>query len=214
MGSSQKENEEDFLIRLLELDVITADGKALITKQDESVKKRFWSEILHISVKEDAQSYLWALSECRKYGVIRTYLGLLFDAKDLLGPVTLYEWFVQIPSVSFGEESVMDTMTEYYLEETLECLQERYLQDEEKCSRIAGIERMFGMCLQWEKMRCVQMFMKKSPVMYAQMAEIELDRIEDCGEEYVDYGKESFGFGNVNKKVVLQDGYWLEIGER
>ena len=46
------------------------------------------------------------------------------------------------------------------------------------------------------------------------LAEIELDRIEDCGEEYVDYGKESFGFGNVNKKVVLQDGYWLEIGER
>lgn len=168
----KKENKEDLLIRLLELDVITADGKALITKQDESVKKRFWSEILRISVKEDAQSYLWALSECRKYGVIRTYLELLFDAKDLLGPATLYEWFVQIPSVSFGEEPVMDTMTEYYLEETLECLQEHYLQDEEKCSRIAGIEWMFGMCLQWEKMRCVQMFMKKSPVMYAQMAEI------------------------------------------
>lgn len=167
-----KENKVDFLIRLLELDVIGVDQEPLIASQDEAIQRKFWSESLRISVKEDAKAYLWALAECRRYGIVRTYLELLFDAKDLLEPDALYDWFVQIPDVSLGDHKVMDTMMEYHLEGVLECLQERYMQDEEKCAQIAGIEWLFGACLHWEQMRCVGTIMKKSPLMYAQMAEI------------------------------------------
>lgn len=42
-------------------------------------------------------------------------------------------------------------------------------------------------------------------------AEIELAGISDCEEAYVNFEKMRFGFGNVDKKIFLPDGYRLEI---
>lgn len=42
-------------------------------------------------------------------------------------------------------------------------------------------------------------------------AEIELAGISDREDGYVDFENVSFGFGNVDKKIVLPDGYRLEI---
>jgi hypothetical protein len=167
-----QDNREDFLIQLLQLEIITADKEPLIARQSETIKKKYWQGIYRISVKADAKAYRWALGECRKYGVTKNYLELLFDAKELLSADEIYEWFVQVLDVEIGENKVMDTMTAYYLEELLQYVQEHFMQDAEKCSQIADIEWAYGNCIAWKRMQCVQRMMKSSPVIYAQMSDI------------------------------------------
>ena len=51
-------------------------------------------------------------------------------------------------------------MTDYYLEEIFDILQQTFIDDDEKCAELATLEWMCRNVLEWEHMKCMQKIMK------------------------------------------------------
>lgn len=69
----------------------------------------------------------------------------------------------------YGRLSSFGSMTQYYLEELLKRVQNRFVNDKEKCAQLVHLEWMFRNVLEWEDMRCTQKFMKDDPSFYAEL---------------------------------------------
>lgn len=63
-------DNKNLLTNLLSLELIENCENALIVKEDEDIKKMYWSRNhrLEISDKAELSVFKWAISECRKYG--------------------------------------------------------------------------------------------------------------------------------------------------
>jgi len=86
-----------------------------------------------------------------------------------LNPVQIYNALLQFEGVRVEN---INSMTLYYLEGILNLLHNEFISDNEKSAKIAGVEWLFRNILDWSNMRCTQKLMKKSPIMYAKLAEI------------------------------------------
>lgn len=161
-----KENKENLLVSLLSMEVFSDDKVPIIADETEKIKKIFWGRNSRFFVKANKNSYQWALSECKKYGTINTFLELLFDAKEFLNPNDIYEKFIELDQV---RKEIFNSMTSYYLEEILKFLQNEFKDYGEKCNQIARIEWLFRNVLNWDDMKCTQIIMKESPALYAQL---------------------------------------------
>ena len=139
-----------------------------------------------------------ALSECKKYGTLESYLEMLFDLKDKLQDIQLYELIFVIEDMRSGN---MNSMTDYYLVEILKVIQESFLNDLEKCSKIAALEWLCRNILEWEQMKCMQYMMKIDPSIYANLVQIIYKSDEDG--DIVD--KEKYIQGHYKCFEVLTD---------
>lgn len=174
-----KENKDNLVVSLLSMEVLSDDKVPMIANETEKIKKIFWGRDLRLFVKSNKNSYKWAISECKKYGTINTFLELLFDAKEFLNPNDVYEKFMELDQVRIEKAN---SMTSYYLEEVLKFLQNEFKDCNEKCAQIARIEWLFRNVLNWDDMKCTQIIMKESPILYAQLVEyIYLKEGEDKG---------------------------------
>ena len=122
---------------MISLEIIEDNGNAIIAY--EAIKTAYWSRSLRLRISEKASEKvcLWALSENKKYGTLESYLEMLFDLKDKLQDIQLYELIFVIEDMRSGN---MNSMTDYYLVEILKVIQESFLNDLEKCSKIAALE--------------------------------------------------------------------------
>lgn len=160
-------NKEDLLVSLLSMEMISDEKLPLIEYETEEIKKIFWERSRRVNIKQNQNSYLWATSECKKYGTINTFLELLFDARAFLNPNDVYAEFILIDQIRC--EATLNTMTSYYLEEILKLLHKEFMNDGEKCVQIAGVEWLFRNVLDWNNMKCTQVIMKETPLLYAQL---------------------------------------------
>jgi len=193
---------------VISLQAIVCQTDALIAEEDDEVKKKYWNMNLRRAVSENAKedTWIWALEECKKYGTLSTYLELLFDAKDKISVNQLYNNFLAIQDID-GDAT---TMTDYYLEEILKVLQSEFIEESEKCNKIALVEWHFSRVLDWSQMQCVQRIMKSDPTTYAYLVSIiyKSDTIEADEEKqqlasklYLSFDKAKFCPAEKDGKV-------------
>ena len=171
-------DNENLIVNLISLEIIEDNGNAIIAYENDAIKTAYWSRSLRLRISEKASEKvcLWALSECQKYGTLESYLEMLFDLKDKLQDIQLYELIFVIEDMRSGN---MNSMTDYYLVEILKVIQESFLNDLEKCSKIAALEWFCRNILEWEQMKCMQYMMKIDPSIYANLVQIIYKSDED-----------------------------------
>lgn len=96
--------------------------------------------------------FIWAINECKKYGSFNTYLELLYDIKDKISVQELYKATLEISDI---KSDVASSMTDYYLKEIFNILQQTFIDDDEKCAELATLEWMCRNVLEWEYMKCI-----------------------------------------------------------
>jgi hypothetical protein len=67
---------------------------------------------------------------------------------------------------------ISNSMTDYYLKEILQELQETSIMDEKKCDELALLEWTCRNVLEWDQMKCMQKVMKNNPKVYAELVGI------------------------------------------
>ena len=165
----KKQVKQNIIVDLLLLEPLGGEKQSLIDLESDEIKREFWGRPVKHFLYGDKKILRWAINECQKYGTLSTYLEILFDAKELLSIDEIYEALIKIEQVRVEK---LTAMSDYYLKQVLLLLQNKYIGDEEKYKNIAEIEWLFRNLLDWEEMKCVQYFMKKSPLMYAELVDI------------------------------------------
>ena len=99
--------------------------------------------------------WILALDECKRYGIINSYLELLYDIHTKLSLEELYDATLAIKQ--FNERNELGSMESYYLEEIFKVLQEAFIIDDEKCVELAYLEWMLRNVFEWEQMKCLQL---------------------------------------------------------
>lgn len=157
-----KQND-NLIVAIIRLQIIESED-AIISKQDDSIKRLYWKNN-GISIVNNANEQLcsWVMNECKKYGTLEAYLDCLYSIKKNLTVEKLFAFFVEIAQMHSENN---DTMTNFYLKEILKILQEAYLDDEMKCGDIASIEWLCREALEWKDMICLQNIIKSDPTFY------------------------------------------------
>lgn len=111
-------DNKNLLTNLISLELVENYENALIVKENEDIKKMYWSRNgrLRISDKAEHGVFIWAINECKKYGSFNTYLELLYDIKDKISVQELYKATLEISDI---KSDVASSMTDYYLKEIL-----------------------------------------------------------------------------------------------
>lgn len=171
-------NNKNILTNLISLECIEDDENALITKEDEEIKKMYWSRNirLRISDKAEYKVFMWALKECEKYGSLNTYLELLYDIRN---KISVHELYNAIFAISNFSGDVASSMTNYYIGEIMKKLQDAFFINDEKCAELANLEWMCRNVLEWEQMKCMQKVMKDDPTFYAALVKIIYKSADD-----------------------------------
>lgn len=177
-------DNKNLLTNLISLEFVENYENALIVKENEDIKKMYWSRNvrLRISDKAEHRVFIWAINECKKYGSFNTYLELLYDIKDKISVQELYKATLEISDI---KSDVASSMTDYYLKEIFNILQQTFIDDDEKCAELATLEWMCRNVLEWEHMKCMQKIMKDDPTFYALLVSIiyKADDNENIDEE-------------------------------
>ena len=182
-------DNKNLLTNLISLELVENYENALIVKENEDIKKMYWSRNgrLRISDKAEHGVFIWAINEWKKYGSFNTYLELLYDIKDKISVQELYKATLEISDI---KSDVASSMTDYYLKEIFNILQQTFIDDDEKCAELATLEWMCRNVLEWEYMKCMQKIMKDDPTFYALLVSI-IYKADD--NENIDEEKEKIG---------------------
>lgn len=94
-------DNKNLLTNLISLELVENYENALIVKENEDIKKMYWSRNgrLRISDKAEHGVFIWAINECKKYGSFNTYLELLYDIKDKISVQELYKATLEISDI-------------------------------------------------------------------------------------------------------------------
>ena len=161
------ELDDDFRIVLFRIDALYTNKKPLVDNASVEIKRAFWKDFSWFSTK----NMDWAVMECQQYGTVSFYLELLYRFyKDR--KLTADHLLEKMQGIDLMDRGSINSLTGHYLKELLRPLQEQYIDDREKCAKIAHIEIAFFYALEWENMKCFQKEMKHDPEMYAEMISI------------------------------------------
>ena len=82
----------------------------LISEAEENIKRLFWRDFRVYIIGHE----YWALSECKKYGTLQSYLELLYEVntQNNLKVEALFEYLIGIEKMSRSQDF---QMTEFYL---------------------------------------------------------------------------------------------------
>ena len=188
-----------------------------IPLDDKKVKKEFWKA----SICCDERNNSWAIKECKKYATINVYLDQLHQTyyQGFLTPQQILECFDGIGKMPRTEAT---DMMGYHVQELMGAIQNEFIDDEEKCIRIAHLEILFMNLLNWEGMRCLRHIIKSSPEVMAQIVSVVFKKdhnTTEVGTEnqdyihnmYTIYEKAHFCPAEVNGEVSEQQlEQWIE----
>ena len=207
-------NNTNLLVNIISLEKVENIENAWIFKEDEDIKKEYWSRNRGIFISEKAPHEVWilALDECKRYGIINSYLELLYDIHTKLSLEELYDATLAIKQ--FNERNELGSMGSYYLEEIFKVLQEAFIIDDEKCVELAYLEWMLRNVFEWEQMKCLQKVIKEDPTFYADLVKIiyKSDNSSEDDEKkqianrvYSGFYKAQFCPGEKNGKIIYED---------
>ncbi len=218
----QSTSNENLIVNLIGLQLIDDYKNAIIESEDEAIKKAYWSRGFRLRIDSNANEELciWALNECYKFGTLDTYIELLFDLREKLKPIQIYEYIIKIYKMNMNSNSP-STMTDYYLEEILNIIQDSFLNEVEICQKIAELEWYCRNILEWEQMKCTQYMMKLDPTIYAGLVNIiyktdEKDEVDEkkadlANKIYAGFNKAKFCPAEKNGKVKYEEiREWLD----
>lgn len=166
----EKIDNDGLIVNLILLESIENYQNSIIANESEKIKQLYWKQnlIFVISNKAEKESCLWALNECIKYGTLNSYIILLHQVKEKLTKKELYDYIYAIENLK-NDYNYWDVMANYYLKELLEPLQNSFINDLEKCQKIAMLEWKCRNILTWNEMKCIQHRIKNDPVLYADL---------------------------------------------
>lgn len=167
---SVSENK-NLVTNLISLEIIEDCENSLISKENEEIKKMYWNRNMRPRISGEAEYsvFIWAISECSKYGSFSSYLELIYYIKDKISIEELYKATLEISNI---KSNGVSSMTDYYLKEILNILQRVFIEDEKKCEELAGLEWLCRDVLEWDDMKCMQKIMKDDPTFYALLVSI------------------------------------------
>lgn len=169
---------DEFIAGLYRVEACYAKNIPKVDSAGENIKRLFWmNPWIHIG-----DHYEWALSECKRFGTIDSFLKLLYRIREQhnLNNEKVYNYLLEIKMLKPGTDILN---IEFYISELLKPVQAEYLSDSDKCMKIAEIELIFSNVINWENMECFQAEIKSSPDLYAEMVSIiykkENDELEN-----------------------------------
>lgn len=169
---------DEFIAGLYRVEACYAKDVPKVDSAGENIKRLFWmNPWIHIG-----DHYEWALSECKRFGTIDSFVKLLYRIREQhnLNNESIYNYLLEIKMMKPGTDILN---IEFYISELLKPLQAEYLSDSDKCMKIAEIELIFSNVINWENMKCFQAEIKSSPDLYAEMVSIiykkENDELEN-----------------------------------
>lgn len=159
--------KEDVMVQLYEIEAVRTSELPLISEAEEKFKYKFWEDSNRCSANHEE----WAISECRKYGTMQGYLKLLYTIhrNKPFHPEQIYNHLKGIEKMRRSQDF---QMIDCYLKNLLRPVQEEFIEEPEKCMAIAALEMVFMNVLDWEKMRCFQREIKRSPEIFSQIVSI------------------------------------------
>lgn len=168
----KKYNNNSLIVNLLKLSPLDRREQSLIALEDEDIKKEFWSTHRRCLIDMDRETCLWALSECIKYGSMSVYVEMLYDAKEIIPSIEIYNSLIQLKESIITGRKKGEVIQSYFLEEILYIMKNEYIDDDIKCIDIAHVEIIFRNILDWEHMYFTKHIIKKNPTVYAELISI------------------------------------------
>lgn len=161
-------SDDDVPIKILSniyrIEATRTQDVPLVACATEQVKKEFWKN----SIICEEQNISWVLMECKKYAFLDVYLDQVYRIhyRNPLSAEQILRCFDDVESIP---HPYSNQMTRYHVEQLIEVIQDAYMNDTEKCIRIAHLEILFVNLLEWENMKCFQRMIKQSPELFAQL---------------------------------------------
>lgn len=154
----------NILSNVYRIEAARAQAVPLVTYATEPVKKEFWKN----SIFCREQNTSWALVECKKYACLDVYLDQVYRIhyRKPLSAEQILRCFDDVERIPHSDGN---QMTRYHVEQLIGVIQDAYMDDTEKCVRIAHIEVLFINLLEWENMKCFHRVIKQSPELFAQL---------------------------------------------
>ena len=208
---SVKGCSSEVLAKIYRVEAEAAKQIPIVTDAPDTIKKEFWKSKLFCS----SSNYVWAMDECRKYASVDVYLDQLqlIHSEQPLSPDQIFECFEGIERMPHSGSS---QLTEYHLEQLISVIQDAFIEDTEKCSRIAQLEIFFMNILDWAQMRCFHRMIEQSPELLAQLIEGAFRKDHETPSDqpkdqsrihnmYTLYDKAHFCPAECNGKVLYHD---------
>lgn len=139
-----------------------------IAGAEEAVKREFWKDEFSCLQYD----WNWCINECKKYGTLNSYIVLLYVAfeKHHISEETLYHAFDDIEKLKLSQHR--GDLFQHCLKTLIKALQQAYMDDAGKCTRIAGIELIFFQYLDWKNMKCFKKSMNQDPKVLTDLIDI------------------------------------------
>ena len=152
------------LSNIYRIEAVKTQDIPLVTYASEQVKREFWKSSIFCEEKNTS----WALMECKKYAFLDVYLDQVYRIhyRNPLSAEQILKCFDDIERIT---RSGSNQMTSYHVEQLIGVIQDAYIDDAEKCIRIAHLEILFMNLLEWENMKCFHRMIKQSPELFAQL---------------------------------------------
>ena len=169
----------EILAKVYRIEAFRSQKVPLVTFASEPVKKEFWKDGFYC----DECDKSWVLAECKKYAALDVYLDQIHRVhyRKSLSPEEIFECFEDIENIPCSDGN---QMTSYHVQQLISIMQGAYMDDPEKCIRIAHIEILFMNLLDWENMKCFQHMIKQTPELLAQLVEVVYKKEHDTVENH------------------------------
>lgn len=162
---------KEIITAIYRIEAENTENIPLIDKESDSVKILFWKYRINL----DENNTQWAIKECKKYGSLDSFLVQLYMLyyNKKISVEQIYENLLSIDKSPYYLESIStSSMVKYYVQQLVKAIQEKYLSDSEKIIEIAEIELYFCSLLEWDEMKCLQICLKQSPKLFADIIKV------------------------------------------
>ena len=162
------ENYPDEIIsKIYRAEAFITTNIPLVSHASDKIKQIFWESPIYCNEKNSK----WVLTESKNYSTLNTYLDMLHRV-HYQNPLSAQEIYDYLDGIEKMPHSQGNQMTSYHVEQLLAVIQDEYLDDSEKCFKIAQMEILFANLIGWDHMRCFSYMIKKSPDLIAQLMSV------------------------------------------
>lgn len=184
-------------VNILKIENLIYKDHPVIMDEEDHIKQLFWRErIRRVQLSEDKHTLQWILSELKNYDNSINYIECLYEGLSILKPEEVLQYMLDLKE--FRKIDRVDQMTDYYIDEIIDSLENNFEGQYEKYHEIMSVEMFLRGLLEWEKMKSTQHFFKKDPCYYAQIIDLiylhEGEEKDDRTEEQSSIAQSLFDF--------------------
>lgn len=183
---SAKKNgaSEEIISDIIALQEAKTVSDTIIFHETNEIKRTFWTREFRFKISKEAEPKVLeiALEESAKWESIATYIELLYRYEEQLDHEQKLAYFLRIKDIPIKETNRVSTV-QWDFGQLLKLLQDRYIEDDEKCFRLAQMEWWAGNMINWDQMQCTRRLVEKDPRVYAGLVNIVCKRDSGATED-------------------------------